>query len=452
MLHMTPKSLAAGLVAVAALASGPAIAQTAADRFVPFGEFLQNLRAAPAAQFLGAARGNGVTSAAAVEEMRSHILSLYDGVTVQHSFVLDDQYFDCVPILQQPSARAQGLMKVPALPARLPLADPAADDNDGQAASQLAPGETADRFGNAMPCEPGTIPMRRVTLEELSRFHDLREFLQKGPNGAGQVPTRNKKVAATHKYAHAYQDVMNFGGVSTVNIWKPQIDTAQGEIFSLSQHWYVAFPGGVTQTAEIGWQNFPQKYGSQNSALFIYWTADGYHNTGCYNLDCAAFVQTSNSIMLGGRFAKYSKKGGKQNYLTLGYQMLTVTNVGPGWAMVYGGEGNYVGYYPASLYGNASGALSQGATEIDYGGETVGTTIWPPMGSGKFPGKGVKFSGLHKKIKYFTAYNISTTHNATLTQQQPSPTCYKIDVHNNSTGKLKSFFYFGGPGGQNCGG
>ena len=445
MLHLPPKSFAAGFAAVVAMACGPAIAQSAADRFVPFGEFLQTLTAAPAEQYLAGAAANGVASTGAVEEMRSHILSLYRGVTVRHSFVLDDQYFDCVPILQQPSARALGLMKVPALPAALPLPT---NDDDGAPASQFAPGETADRFGNAMPCEQGTIPMRRITLQELSRYRNLREYFQKGHDGAGEVPTRAKQVAPTHKYAHAFQNVKNFGGVSTLNIWKPPINTSKGEIFSLSQHWYVAFPGGVTQTAEIGWQNDPQHYGSQNSALFIYWTRDGYQQTGCYNLECQGFVQTSNSILLGGRFATYSKLGGKQNYLTLGYQMLNVTNVGPAWAMIY--AGNYVGYFPASLYGGASGALSQGATEIDYGGEAVGTTIWPPMGSGQFPGQGAKFSGLHEKIKYYTAYNNNKMHAASLTASQPSPKCYKTQVHNNSATKLQSFFYFGGPGGTKC--
>ena len=114
-----------------------------------------------------------------------------------------------------------------------------------------------------------------------------------------------------------------------------------------------------------------------------------------------------------------------------------------------GGRGE-VGYYPANLYGNGAGRLSQGATEIDYGGETVGSTIWPPMGRGEFPGQGVKFSGLHKNIKYFTTYNNSATSNATLTQSQPSPKCYKIQVHNNSTGKSQSYFYFGGSGGKKC--
>jgi hypothetical protein len=50
--------------------------------------------------------------------------------------------------------------------------------------------------------------------------------------------------------------------------------------------------GSTLQTAEVGWQVYPQKYGNSYPTLFIYWTADGYNRTGCYNLDCSAFIQT----------------------------------------------------------------------------------------------------------------------------------------------------------------
>src|ERR1700730_18545083 len=88
----------------------------------------------------------------------------------------------------------------------------------------------------------------------------------KGPDGAGQITLAGEPAAApqpTHKYAHAYEQVRNLGGSSLLNLWTPAIATAATQVFSLSQHWYVG--GNPIQTAEGGWQAFPQKYGTASS-------------------------------------------------------------------------------------------------------------------------------------------------------------------------------------------
>jgi hypothetical protein len=41
-------------------------------------------------------------------------------------------------------------------------------------------------------------------------------------------------------------------------------------------------------------------YGNTKPCLFVYWTADDYHSTGCYNLSCTAFVQTNKNWAFGG--------------------------------------------------------------------------------------------------------------------------------------------------------
>ena len=84
---------------------------------------------------------------------------------------------------------------------------------------------------------------------------------------------------------------------SFLNLWRPPMGANQ--IFSLSQHWYVGGSGGGLQTLECGWQVYPQFYGDNYAHLFTYWTADNYNTTGCYNLTCGAFVQTSSSFAPG---------------------------------------------------------------------------------------------------------------------------------------------------------
>jgi Neprosin len=233
--------------------------------------------------------------------------------------------------------------------------------------------------------------------------------------------------------------VANIGGSSDLNLWNPDVNTGFNEIFSLSQHWYVNYIGSSPQTVEGGWQNYPQKYGSHNSILFIFWTADGY-KTGCYNLECKAFIQTNNNWFLGHGFPNYSVDGGAQYYLTLEYFLYS----GNWWLNL---NGQWVGYYPGTLF--AGGPLARSASVIDYGGETIGTTAWPPMGSGKFASAWWTHAAFQRNIYFFP----DTVHavNATLSPDVTSPGCY-TDITRNNTGASgwNTFFFFGGGGGTAC--
>lgn len=288
--------------------------------------------------------------------------------------------------------------------------------------------------------------MFRVTLEQLSRFKNLQQFFQKGPDGAGQAPSQRgkpKAAAASHKYAHAAQNVSNFGGSSVLTLWRPTINAAKSHVFSLSQHWYVNYVGNVVQSAEAGWQNYPQFYRTTNTAFFIFWTADGYRPGGlsCYNLTCAAFTQLDRSLPIGGAIGPpYSVDGGTQRGFTLVYRLFN----GNWWL---GFNGRWIGYYRGQQYG--SQGMAQRSVRIDYGGETVGTTNWPPMGSGRFAATGAGHAAYHGNIYYFPN-NTSTAYISMLTPSQPSPRCYTLALKNNSRTKFGTYFYFGGPGGTGC--
>src|SRR5208337_4760944 len=108
-----------------------------------------------------------------------------------------------------------------------------------------------------------------------------------------------------------FQNVNCTGGSSYLNIWNPT--TVSGGM-SLSQQWYTAgsFSNNTIQTVEGGWQVLPSKYLDNGTHLFIYWTADAYQHTGCYNLDCQAFVQVDPTWVLGGSISPVSTTGGTQ--------------------------------------------------------------------------------------------------------------------------------------------
>jgi len=287
--------------------------------------------------------------------------------------------------------------------------------------------------------------MRRITLEELHRFETLQRFFAKSPDGGSHIPMPNEAIppsAATvaHKYAYTYQWVDNLGGNSALNLWKPYVNRKLGEVFSLSQQWYIGGSGSNEHTAEVGWQNFSAKYGSENSTLFIYWTADAYRSTGSYNLDCAAFVQTNNNWHFGGRFSSYSTLGGTQKEIQIQYYFHNGN-----WWLALGGQ--WVGYYPASIY--RGGQLSRNAQLIEYGGETVGSTVWPPMGSGDWANQGFAYAAYQRDIFYR-----DTTGNAywaVLNTVQPSIGCFTdAGPYWSSTQGRGVYFYFGGPGGKSC--
>jgi neprosin-like protein len=434
-------------LALVLVCTGTAYAEGQASRLIPFDEFVQGVSASELRMFQGQAETQ-VTEPAAFDAMRQHLLSLYQGVHVAHSFVLESQVFDCVPLAEQPSVRLLGLKGVEEPPAPSALADNSTPQQGLNrpigAASPLQLGQV-DAFGNAIQCDRGTIPMRRVTLEEMTRFESLKSFFSKGPGGAGRPYSAQPQpnVALTHKYAHAYQFVNNLGGDSWVNLWSPGINTGAGQIFSLSQHWYVGGSGAGLQTVEGGWQVFPSKYGTTNAVTFIYWTPDNY-TTGCYNLECPGFVQVSYNFGLGGPWTVYSAWGGAQYE----FQMQWKLYAGNWWLFLQGsGSLEAVGYYPGSLY--RGGQLSQFATEIDYGGETVGPATWPGMGSGDWSGSGWTRAAYQRNIFYIDG--ASNGQWSSLSSAQPSPSCYSLTYTPASTGtNWGTYFFFGGPGGTSC--
>jgi hypothetical protein len=438
------------VVAFTVTSFGVLNAQEAPSQFVPFQVFVEATALASYGQYT-TRPDSRVQDAAAFEEMRQHILALYQGVDVTHSFVLDSSHFDCIPIEQQPAIRILGLNNIAVSP---PTATSVNASGDGSLAaeqptnltSQLAGENQFDQFGNSLVCEEGTIPMFRITLEQLTRFATLQQFLQKVPDESGLTLEPGQMfppATEEHKYSYTYQGVNNHGGNSSLNLWSPHVNTSSGEVFSLSQQWYVGGSGTKLpglQTAEVGWQNYPAFYGGENSRLFIYWTADGYNKTGCYNLTCVAFVQTNKSWTFGAGFTHYSTLGGTQYEFAAQFQLYKGN-----WWLFLGGTA--VGYYPGSIY--HGGQLTRYATAIEYGTEGVGTTVWPPEGSGQWSKKGWSYAAYQRNLFYINTSGTSVWD--TLTPEQPSPKCYSISgpFWSSSSG-WGIYFYEGGPGGKGC--
>ena len=86
----------------------------------------------------------------AFNEMRAHVLHMYQGVNVTNSFFYHD-HFDCITVESQPSLRRPGV-KLAAPPRALPPADVSKDS--GVLLSPLRP-DAFDTAGNIIWCRPG---------------------------------------------------------------------------------------------------------------------------------------------------------------------------------------------------------------------------------------------------------------------------------------------------------
>jgi Neprosin len=426
------------------LHSTTAQSQPAGEVFVPFPEFLTGITTADPATYLGRP-GARVESRAAFEQMRRHLLLLYDGVQVNHSFLLNSQHVDCVPVLQQPTARWLGLTQLPSPP-------PAPQSPPERAPVALAPSPLelglADGFGNRIACDRDTVPMRRITLEELTRFSTLRQFFRKAPD-AGTQPAPAVDFAG-YKHRTVSNSLNNLGAQTYLQVWYPLVDQSQGQSHSLSQLWIIGFGGSTTQTAEAGWQVAPGHYNTTAAVLFEYWTADDYVATGCYNLECPGFVQVSNTVVLGvPNWPGPSQQGGQKVVFEIEWYAQTD---GHGtvqeWWLAHNCDACFIGYLPASIYHN--GQLAHSSNYLEFGGETYsGThTVFGAMGSGALPSAGIARAATQENI-YYWDLNFAI-HPAGLGYSNILQTnaCYgELCVNPNC-----NWFMFGGPGGTGCGG
>ena len=287
-------------------------------------------------------------------------------------------------------------------------------------------------------CPKGTIPKKKLLIEDLKRFKTIEDFKSKDSKNKN---IENPKVSSNpHEYAVVGRTINNRGAKTDINVWSPYVE--KNSEFSLSQLWASRGSGSNLETVEAGIQKYKNKYGDYRSHLFIYFTPDNYGSGGCYNLDCNEFVQTNNSVYIGGGFNNYSSDGGNQYHISLQFYK---DGKDGNWWLKYGNT--WVGYYPKSLFD--SNGISSYASMVEYGGEIINygnsRHTKTDMGSGKFPSAGWKHASFQKNIGY---YNLSQsfTHLTNNWESVTKSSCYDIDFTQNNGSSWGSHFYFGGPG------
>jgi hypothetical protein len=436
---------------------------------VKFADFQNHLKSATFETYKSK-KGSKVQSKAAFEKMRAHLLERHKNHPVKHTFLQDGHPIDCVPINQQPALQSKLLaghklqLKPPALPGLKggkggPKA--AAKANEAKGGARI-PGKQQpirlglrkgqkDKLGNEMAAPAGTIPIRRLTLDDLTRFRTLEEFQNHHSSGRRQ-PAKPKTSRRPAKLAGAtngglvnvrafgFQNVTNVGAQALLGLWQP---FTSGEALSTST---IGLIGG-NQEIEAGWLVNQQRFGTPSPVLYVAFGAgDG---TLVQNLDGAGpdghplFVQTNTSIVLGGALSPVSTPGGSQHSFQV--RLIRDDPTGNWWFYVGSVDtDNFipVGYYPKAIF--QSGRLSQAADQVFFGGRVIKTPDgFAQMGSGDKASQGAKLAASQSNCVYFP--DPRTFILATLQEVTDDPSSYTVDLHNRSGTVFDTFLFFGGP-------
>ncbi|XP_072993781.1 protein neprosin-like [Typha latifolia] len=338
---------------------------------------------------------------------------------------------DCIPIHKQP-AFDNPLLKnhsVQMVPSAVPK-------YTGRSYTSNYTESVRQSWNDVGQCPNGTVPIRRTTLEDVLRAGSLSQF------GKKQITYTARGAGSEHEYAIAWPGGTQstiYGTKATFNVWAPYVQVTYE--FSLAQLWITAgsYSTQDLNTIEAGWQVYRFLYGDSRPRLFIYWTKDAYQTTGCYNHKCAGFVQTDNSIALGGALSPVSSYGGNQ------YEIPIVIWKDPGtrnWWMRVGNKN--VGYWPAKLFTR----LSSYATDVEWGGEIVnvrtnGAHTTTRMGSGQFAKSGFKKASYVRDLATVDSRNTLRPVQSIVTHAD-NANCYDIQSYRSTN--WGTYFFYGGLG------
>ncbi|KAI3852788.1 hypothetical protein MKX03_028622 [Papaver bracteatum] len=278
-------------------------------------------------------------------------------------------------------------------------------------------------------CPEGTIPIRRSTKNSypnltLSSKHPH-------PFSSNGVTNTNEEFTSIIPGGDNFQ-----GAQAEINIWKPL--TEQPEEYSTSQLWISN--DNLQEAIEEGVQVNKILYGHDQPSIFIYWTADGYNNTGCFNIQCSGFVQTTSEISFGSEFDHISIFNGDQYSGT--FKIFRDHSTENWWLQF---ENTFIGYWPNFLFKQ----LSVKATKMAFGGQVLNTQpngrhTNTQMGSGHFPAEGgFGISSFFHSVNAFDGNREWITPDR-VSVVKTKPGCYGLKLDQKDSSGIK--FNYGGPG------
>ncbi|KAK3213046.1 hypothetical protein Dsin_017752 [Dipteronia sinensis] len=317
-------------------------------------------------------------------------------------------------------------------------------------------------------CPKGTVPIRRIRKQDLLRAASLEQFGTKPPknfSASNRTDTKNiisppvppsinntklrlpstinlpspinRSSAILITVGYNY-----FGAQGDINLWNPTVDLPDD--YTTAQIWLKAGPANNFESIEAGWVVNPKLYSNHKTRLFAYWTKDKYKSTGCFDLTCAGFVQTSTEVALGAALYPVSSSGGPQYLVTVGIYQDNKT--GHWWLKC--GDNAVIGYWPKEMFEY----LSHSATSVEWGGEVYSQNVkkGPPhtktqMGSGSFALDLENSAAYIKQVRIIDDDSLQPKYPDWVVTGSDEENCYSAFnyVQGNND---EPVFFFGGPG------
>ncbi|KAK4422243.1 hypothetical protein Salat_1806600 [Sesamum alatum] len=304
---------------------------------------------------------------------------------------------------------------------------------------------TTQTWHKSGSCPKGTVPVRRTRTNYVSKGHSDSNYARKTPvllhnekqsNDSKKLYLlqQNHSLAILHADGFAYM-----GAKGDIRVWNPKVES--DDEYSTSQVSLKSGPYYDYEAIEAGWAVNPKVYGDRKTRLFVYWTVDANQKTGCFDVTCPGFVQTSNEIALGAAIYPISNPTGLPYQITIYIHKDPATS---NWWVQYG-ESINIGYWPHDLFA----LLRFHAQTVQWGGEVysprVGTRphTSTAMGNGKFPDYVFGNSGYIKRMRV-VENNMVLRFPQWVNGWSDEYDCYGIFYLSDYVEEPE--FYFGGPG------
>ncbi|XP_074283567.1 protein neprosin-like [Silene latifolia] len=289
------------------------------------------------------------------------------------SFMKHGGIIDCIDIYKQPAFDHPLLKnhKLQMRPSSLPK--PAEPLFTKKTRSTVGLGDEVEL------CPYGTVPFRRLQKDDLLRGKALQNQRHPRPGSPNAVLAPGMHYAAVTTPVNN-ASLLFLGGKTSLSIYNL---TVEAEQLSEAFLWIGTGVDGPYNSVEYGWTINPLLYGDHEPRTYSLWTADGLHNTGCYNALCPGYVQVSRRRIMGGVNYPVSIPG--KSVFAMVFSIVKDPKTGNWWLYedLMIGKNEPVGYWPNELFPT----MKPGARVVQLGGKVYSPPNLhkdAPMGSGAF--------------------------------------------------------------------
>ncbi|MCL7029063.1 hypothetical protein MKW94_000878 [Papaver nudicaule] len=274
-------------------------------------------------------------------------------------------------------------------------------------------------------CPLDTVPIRRTTKQDLVNAELLTSWI------------KQRHFVSVQPFA----EKVYYGASARITVANPGVEQDK---YSTGQIWIQKGPAEELNSIEFGWAVHPQLFGDNDTRVFGLWTADGFKETGCYNMLCPGFVQIHPEYTFGERI-KASTYGA---WVQRAFDFSVHRDLESGnWWFINGVDNAKIGYWPKEIFTH----LASNASVIGYGGAAGGEfgEPSPPMGHARLPVYDSRSTCCHVYMKLINDKGIYVDFDRSHVQlnHDTKTSCYDLIFPGREIFR-GNIMLFGGPGGD----